>query len=147
MFQVTIKKMQIGLTYQLVSIVSRGGINPVQRTYPNRATGITNFLENDGTLEAALWGIVQLLPPGGTTPILGDANLESLAAAAAGVAQAMPNDFRVSSTDAPGEKGYPISSSTRLLVPAEFSGKGKLTEQRLTVLLGIPHSSFPSPSS
>jgi len=54
------------------------------------------------------------------------ANLESVTAAAAGVAQAMPNDFRVSITDAPGEKAYPISSFTWLLVPAEFSNKSKL---------------------
>jgi hypothetical protein len=33
----------------------------------------------------------------------------------------MQNDFRVSITDAPGEKAYPISSFTWLLVPAEFS--------------------------
>src|SRR6266436_134339 len=38
----------------------------------------------------------------------------------------MPNDFRVSITDAPGEKAYPISSFTWLLVPAEFSDKSKL---------------------
>jgi ABC-type phosphate transport system substrate-binding protein len=53
------------------------------------------------------------------------ANLESVTAAAAGVAQAMPNDFRVSNTDAPGEKAYPISSFTWLLVPAQFSDKSK----------------------
>jgi hypothetical protein len=51
------------------------------------------------------------------------ANLESVTAAAAGVAQAMSDDFRVSITDAPGAKAYPISSFTWLLVPAEFSDK------------------------
>ncbi len=54
------------------------------------------------------------------------ANLESVIAAAAGVAQALPNDFRISITDAPGEKAYPFSSFTWLLVPAEFSDKSKL---------------------
>ena len=54
------------------------------------------------------------------------ANLESPTAAGAGVAQAMPNDLRVSITYAPGEKAYPISSFTWLLVPAEFSNKSKL---------------------
>src|SRR4029077_1331590 len=38
----------------------------------------------------------------------------------------MPNDFRVSITDAPEERAYPISSFTWLLVPAEFSDKSKL---------------------
>ena len=54
------------------------------------------------------------------------ADLESVTAAAAGVAQAMPDDFRVSITDAPGEKAYPISSFTWLLVPAKFNDKSKL---------------------
>jgi phosphate transport system substrate-binding protein len=54
------------------------------------------------------------------------ANLESVTAAAAGVAEAMPDDFRVSITDAPGEKAYPISSFTWLLVPAKFNDKSKL---------------------
>ena len=54
------------------------------------------------------------------------ANLESVTAAAAGVAKAMPDDFRVSITDAPGEDSYPISSFTWLLVPAECDDKSKL---------------------
>ena len=42
-------------------------------------------------------------------------------AAAAGAAKNMPDDFRVSITDAPGKAAYPISSFTWLLVPAKFS--------------------------
>jgi phosphate transport system substrate-binding protein len=43
----------------------------------------------------------------------------------------MPNDFRISITDAPGEKSYPISSFTWLLVPAEFSDKSKLKAMKV----------------
>jgi phosphate transport system substrate-binding protein len=53
------------------------------------------------------------------------ANLESVTAAAAGAAKNMPDDFRVSITDAPGKTAYPISSFTWLLVPAKFSDAGK----------------------
>jgi phosphate transport system substrate-binding protein len=54
------------------------------------------------------------------------ANLESVTAAAAEVAHNMPADFRVSITNAPGEKAYPISSFTWLLVPEKFDDKNKL---------------------
>jgi phosphate transport system substrate-binding protein len=40
----------------------------------------------------------------------------STTAAAAGAARSMPADFRVSLTNAPGEKAYPIASFTWLLV-------------------------------
>ncbi|MBI4516600.1 MAG: phosphate ABC transporter substrate-binding protein PstS [Deltaproteobacteria bacterium] len=43
-------------------------------------------------------------------------SLESVTAAAAGLAQTMPDDFRVSITNAPGADAYPISSMTWLLV-------------------------------
>jgi len=42
-------------------------------------------------------------------------SLDSVTAAAAGAAKAMPNDFRVSITNAPGSGVYPISSFTWLL--------------------------------
>jgi phosphate transport system substrate-binding protein len=42
--------------------------------------------------------------------------LESVTAAAAGVADSMPDDFRVSITNAPGQAAYPISGMTWLLV-------------------------------
>src|SRR5437660_11338468 len=53
------------------------------------------------------------------------ADLESVTAAAAGAAKNMPDDFRVSITDAPGKTAYPISSFTWLLVPAKFSDATK----------------------
>jgi phosphate transport system substrate-binding protein len=53
------------------------------------------------------------------------ADLASVTAAAAGAAKSMPQDFRVSITDAPGKAAYPISSFTWLLVPSKFSDSGK----------------------
>lgn len=49
------------------------------------------------------------------------ADLAGVTAAAAGAAKSMPDDFRVSITDAPGKTAYPISSFTWLLIPAKFS--------------------------
>jgi phosphate transport system substrate-binding protein len=46
------------------------------------------------------------------------ATLESVSEAAAGAAKSMPADFRVSITNAPGKKAYPISSFTWLLIPS-----------------------------
>jgi phosphate transport system substrate-binding protein len=52
------------------------------------------------------------------------ASLGSVTAAAASVKD-MPEDFRVSITNAPGKDAYPISSFTWLLVPAEWQDAGK----------------------
>lgn len=49
------------------------------------------------------------------------ASLASVTAAAAGAAQNMPDDFRVSITNAPGAEAYPVSSFTWLLVPTTFA--------------------------
>ena len=53
------------------------------------------------------------------------ADLASVTAAAAGAAKSMPDDFRVSITDASGKTAYPISSFTWLLIPAKFSDGAK----------------------
>lgn len=53
------------------------------------------------------------------------ANLASVTAAAAGVADKMPADFRVSITDPPGENAYPISSFTWMLVPSVITDAAK----------------------
>jgi phosphate transport system substrate-binding protein len=53
------------------------------------------------------------------------ADLAGVSAAAAGSVKDMPDDFRVSITNAPGKTAYPISSFTWLLVPAKFSDGGK----------------------
>ncbi len=54
------------------------------------------------------------------------ANLASVTAAAAGVANSMPDDFRVSITDSPAKDAYPISSFTWLLIPQEIQDQTKL---------------------
>jgi phosphate transport system substrate-binding protein len=55
------------------------------------------------------------------------ASLESVSAAAAGASKNIPDDFRVSITDAPGPNVYPVASFTWLLVPEEIKDpkKGK----------------------
>ncbi len=45
--------------------------------------------------------------------------------AAAGAAKAMPDDFRVSITNAPGKNAYPISSFTWLLIPEKIQDTAK----------------------
>jgi len=55
------------------------------------------------------------------------ASLASVTTAAAGAAKAMPADFRVSITNAPGETAYPVASFTWLLIPEKIGDhmKGK----------------------
>ena len=53
------------------------------------------------------------------------ASLASVTSAAAGAAKDMPEDFRVSITNAPGPASYPISSFTWLLVPDHFQDAAK----------------------
>lgn len=51
--------------------------------------------------------------------------LSSITAAAAGAAANMPVDFRVSITNAPGAKSYPISSFTWMLIPESIPDAAK----------------------
>jgi phosphate transport system substrate-binding protein len=53
------------------------------------------------------------------------ADLKSVSEAAAGAAKDMPDDFRVSITNAPGKGAYPISSFTWLLIPQKISDSEK----------------------
>jgi phosphate transport system substrate-binding protein len=53
------------------------------------------------------------------------ASLAGVSAAAVGAAANMPDDFRVSITNAPGKTSYPISSFTWLLVPARIQDPAK----------------------
>jgi phosphate transport system substrate-binding protein len=55
------------------------------------------------------------------------ADLASVTEAAAGAAKEMPADFRVSITNAPGKKSYPISSFTWLLIPSDIPDAKKAT--------------------
>ncbi len=53
------------------------------------------------------------------------ADLASVTAAAAADAKSIPDDFRVSITNAPGPKVYPVSSFTWLLIPAQIQDAAK----------------------
>jgi len=53
------------------------------------------------------------------------ADLASTTAAAAGAAKTMPEDFRISITNAPGKTSYPISSFTWLLIPTKIADATK----------------------
>jgi phosphate transport system substrate-binding protein len=53
------------------------------------------------------------------------ASLAGVTAAAAGAAKAMPDDFRVSITNAPGKEAYPISTFTWLLIPEKIPDANK----------------------
>jgi phosphate transport system substrate-binding protein len=55
------------------------------------------------------------------------ADLAGVTAAAAGSGKEIPDDFRVSITNAPGEASYPISSFTWLLIPAQIPDAAKKT--------------------
>ena len=53
------------------------------------------------------------------------ADLASVTAAAAGYARTMPDDFRISITNAPGKATYPICSFTYLLIPTTIADANK----------------------
>jgi phosphate transport system substrate-binding protein len=66
------------------------------------------------------------------------ADLNSVSEAAQGAAANMPEDFRVSITNAPGKGSYPISSFTWLLVPQQIAAanKGKALVDFLRWMVG-----------
>ncbi|MGA2740173.1 MAG: phosphate ABC transporter substrate-binding protein PstS [Bryobacteraceae bacterium] len=53
------------------------------------------------------------------------ADLDSVTEAAATAAKTMPADFRVSITNAPGKRAYPISTFTYLLIPSKIDDQEK----------------------
>ncbi|HUO32683.1 MAG TPA: phosphate ABC transporter substrate-binding protein PstS [Bryobacteraceae bacterium] len=53
------------------------------------------------------------------------ADFNSVTEAAAGAAKNMPDDFRVSITNAPGKRAYPISTFTWLLIPSTITDTSK----------------------
>lgn len=72
------------------------------------------------------------------------ASIDSVSEAAAGAA--MPDDFRVSITNAPGKKAYPISSFTWMLIPENISdpAKAKAIHDFLAWMLVDGQKSAPS---
>ena len=83
------------------------------------------------------------------------ATTDGVTAAAAAASKAMPADFRVSITNAPGATSYPISSFTWLLIPTKFSdpAKGKAVADFLHWMLqngeneaaGLGYAPLPKP--
>src|SRR5438270_1024288 len=75
-----------------------------------------------------IYAIQNKMPYGKVKNAAGDfirADLASVSAAAAGAIKTMPDDFRVSITNAPGKTAYPVSSFTWLLIPSKFSDAAK----------------------
>lgn len=75
-----------------------------------------------------IYALSQKIPYGSVQNAAGKflkADLAGVTAAAAGAAKTMPEDFRVSITNAPGAASYPISSFTWLLIPSQFQDSSK----------------------
>ncbi|MGA8368467.1 MAG: phosphate ABC transporter substrate-binding protein PstS [Candidatus Acidiferrales bacterium] len=75
-----------------------------------------------------IYAVQNNLPYGNVQNAVGKyvkASLASVTAAAAGAAKNMPDDFRVSITNAPGAAAYPVSSFTWLLIPAQIQDATK----------------------
>ncbi|HXX19520.1 MAG TPA: phosphate ABC transporter substrate-binding protein PstS [Candidatus Acidoferrum sp.] len=75
-----------------------------------------------------IYALSQKIPYGAVQNASGKfikADLAGVSAAAAGAAKAMPDDFRVSITNAPGATAYPVSSFTWLLIPSHFDDANK----------------------
>jgi len=94
-----------------------------------QSSGVTGLLKQTpysiGYIEL-LWALQNKLSYGLVKNSSGQfikASMESVSAAAAGVA--MPDDFRVSITDASGKEAYPISSFTWMLIPAQTADAAK----------------------
>jgi phosphate transport system substrate-binding protein len=108
----------------------------------NQTPGVTGLIKQTpysiGYIEL-LWAMQNKLNYGLVKNSSGDfikASMDSVSEAAAGVT--MPDDFRVSITNASGKKAYPISSFTWMLIPAQIpdAGKAKVVHDFLTWMLG-----------
>ncbi len=90
--------------------------------------GIIKQTPNSVGYVELIYAIQNKVPYGDVQNQAGDfvkASLASVSAAAAGAAKDMPDDFRVSITNAPGKTAYPISSFTWLLIPAQIQDATK----------------------
>jgi phosphate transport system substrate-binding protein len=91
-------------------------------------TGLVKQTPNSIGYVELIYAVQNNIPYGSVKNSSGNfvkADLASVTAAAAGVAKQMPDDFRVSITNAPGKTAYPISSFTWLLIPQKFQDVGK----------------------
>jgi phosphate transport system substrate-binding protein len=93
-------------------------------------SGLVHQLSGSIGYVELIYAVQQKIPYGVVRNSAGNfvkASLESVTAAAAS-APKMPQDFRVSITNAPGKEAYPISSFTWLLIPtpSNDANKGKI---------------------
>jgi phosphate transport system substrate-binding protein len=92
-------------------------------------TGLVKQTPNSIGYVELVYAVQNKLPAGKVKNAAGEfaaATLESVTAAAAGAAKNMPDDFRVSITNAEGAGVYPISSFTWLLIPEEIKDQARL---------------------
>ena len=91
-------------------------------------TGLIKQTPNSIGYVELIYAAQNNIPYGSVKNAAGDfvkADLAGVSAAAAGAAKEMPDDFRVSITNAPGKKAYPISSFTWLLIPSKIDDAKK----------------------
>lgn len=91
-------------------------------------TGLVKQTPNSIGYVELIYAVQNSIPYGSVKNSTGafvKADLASVSAAAAGAAKEMPEDFRVSITNAPGKSSYPISSFTWLLIPQKFQDGAK----------------------
>ena len=91
-------------------------------------TGLVKQTPNAIGYVELIYAVQNKIPYGAVKNAAGDfvkADLASVSAAAAAASTTMPDDFRVSITNAKGKGVYPISSFTWLLIPQKFSDASK----------------------
>jgi len=91
-------------------------------------TGLIKQTPNSIGYVELIYAAQNKVPYGSVKNIAGTfvkADLASVTEAASGAVKTMPQDFRVSITNAPGKNAYPISSFTWLLIPEKFKDGGK----------------------
>jgi phosphate transport system substrate-binding protein len=91
-------------------------------------TGLVKQTPNAIGFVELIYAVQNKIPYGAVKNAAGDfvkADLASVSAAAAAASTTMPDDFRVSITNAKGKGVYPISSFTWLLIPQKFSDASK----------------------
>jgi phosphate transport system substrate-binding protein len=91
-------------------------------------TGLVKQTPNSIAYVELIYAIQNKIPYGLVKNAAGafvKADLASVTAAAASAAKDMPDDFRVSITNAPGKNAYPIASFTWLLIPSKIPDAAK----------------------
>ena len=96
-------------------------------------SGIVKQTPNSIGYVELIYAVQNQLPYGEVQNSVGNfvkADFNTVTNAAAGAAANMPDDFRVSITNAPGENAYPISTFTWLLIPSQITDPSKAKAMR-----------------